>query len=82
MNEKKNMGRWTATTKFNLDSKFWKTFMIILAAFLTFAGPTYVIYAFVNILKIDYFVSMASGIILFLAGLVLILYLMKKKIIF
>lgn len=80
MNEKKKVDRWTATTSLNLDSKFWKTFMIVLAAFLTFAGPTYVIYALVNILKIDYFASMASGIILFLVGLVLIWYLMKKKI--
>ena len=81
MNEKKTVNRRTATNRLNLDSKFWKTFMIVLAAFLTFAGPTYVIYALINILKIDYFVSMASGFILFLAGLVLIWYLMKKKII-
>jgi len=81
MNEKRNKKRWTATTRLDLDSKFWKTFMIVLAAFLTFAGPTYIIYAFVNILKIDYFISMASGIILFLAGLVIIWYLTKKKII-
>ena len=81
MNEKRNKKRWTATTRLDLDSKFWKTFMIVLAAFLTFAGPTYIIYAFVNILKIDYFISMASGIILFLVGLVIIWYLTKKKII-
>lgn len=69
------------SARLNLSSKFWKTLLTVLAAFLTFAGPTYIVYALINIMKIDYFVSIASGIVLFVAGLVLIWYLIRKKII-
>jgi cytochrome c oxidase assembly factor CtaG len=69
------------SARLDLSSKFWKTLLTVLAAFLTFAGPTYMVYVLMNILKIDYFVSMISGIILFTAGLVLIWFLIKKKII-
>jgi len=79
MTEKKEQSR---STRLNLNSKFWKTFLVILAAFLTFAGPTYVVYAvFLKILKMDYAVSMASGFALFIVGLVLIWYLIKRKVI-
>ncbi len=67
--------------RLDLNSKFWKTFLTLLAALLTFAGPTYIVYALADILNIDYFVSMASGVILFLVGLVLMWYLIRKKII-
>jgi len=67
--------------RLDLSSKFWKTLLTVLAAFLTFAGPTYMVYVLMNILKIDYFVSMISGIVLFIAGLVLVWFLIKKKII-
>ncbi len=69
------------STRLDMSSKFWKIFLTVLAAFLTFAGPTYMVYVLTNILKIDFFVSMASGIVSFVAGLALILYLIKKKII-
>ena len=69
------------SARLDLSSKFWKTLLTVLAAFLTFAGPTYVVYMLMNILKIGYFVSMISGIVLFIAGLVLIWFLIKKKII-
>ena len=67
--------------RLDLSSKFWKTLLTVLAAFLTFAGPTYMVYVLMNILKIYYFVSMISGIVLFIAGLVLVWFLIKKKII-
>jgi len=67
--------------KINLNSKFWKTFLIILAALLTFIGPTYMVYALNSILEIDYVASIASGFVLFIIGLVLIWYLVKRKII-
>jgi len=67
--------------RLDLSSKFWKTLLTVLAAFLTFAGPTYMVYVLMNILKIYYFVSMISGIVLFIAGLVLVRFLIKKKII-
>jgi len=66
----------------DLSSKFWKTFLVVLAVFLTFAGPTYMVYVvFLTILKMDYFVSIASGFALFIVGLVLIWYLIKRKVI-
>jgi len=69
------------STRLDLSAKFWKTVLTVLAAFLTFAGPTYMVYIFINIMKIDYFVSITSGIVLFIAGLALIWYLIRKKII-
>jgi hypothetical protein len=68
-------------SKFKSSSRFWKTFLVILAAFLTFVGPTYMVYLFLNVLDLYYAVSMISGFILFLAGLVLMWYLIKRKVI-
>jgi hypothetical protein len=81
MNEKKQKGKGRVSVRLDLSSRFWKTFLIVLAAVLTFAGPTYVVYALVNILKINYAVSMISGFALFIAGLVLVWYLIKSKVI-
>jgi hypothetical protein len=78
MTEKKQKSK---STRLDLNSKFWKTFLIVLAVFLTFAGPTYIVYVvFLKILKMDYAVSMASGFALFIVGLVLIWYLIKNKV--
>ena len=81
MTDKKGKSKSKISARLDLSSKFWKTLLTVLAAFLTFAGPTYMVYVFINILKIDYIISMSSGIILFIAGLVLIWYLIKNKII-
>jgi hypothetical protein len=81
MTKENQKGKKNSFTRLDLSSKFWKTFLVVLAALLTFAGPTYIVYAGVKILKIDYAVSMASGFALFIVGLVLIWYLIKKKII-
>ena len=78
MTEKKEKSK---STRLNLNSKFWKTLLVILAAFLTFVGPTYIVYALLNAFKMNYFVSMASGFALFIVGLVLIWYLIKRKVI-
>ncbi len=67
--------------RLDLTSKFWRTFLTVLAALLSFAGPTYVVYVLANVLKIDYFRSMLSGIVLFVVGLVLVWYLLRKEII-
>lgn len=69
------------TAKFDVSSRFWKIFLILLAAFLTFAGPTYVVYVLVNTLEINYVASMGSGFVLFLVGLALIWYLIKNEVI-
>ena len=67
--------------KIDLNSKFWKTFFILLAAFLMFVGPTYVVYVLINVLNMEYMLSMASGGILFIVGLTLLWYLVKNKVI-
>lgn len=68
-------------TKFDTDSKTRKTLLVLLAAFLTFIGPTYVVYVLLEVLEINYAVSMISGLFLLVTGLILIWYLIRKKII-
>jgi hypothetical protein len=66
--------------RIDLRSKSWKTVLVVLAALLTFAGPTYMVYVFINVLDINYAISMISGFVLFIIGLVLIRYLMKNHV--
>jgi hypothetical protein len=80
MTEKKQKSKSRISIRLDLSSKFWKTFLIVLAVFLTFAGPTYIVYTLLNAFKMNYFVSMVSGFALFIAGLVLIWYLIKNKV--
>lgn len=56
-----------------------RTVLVILAALLTFIGPTYVVYAFSNMMDLNYFVAAGAGFALFVVGLVLLLILIKKK---
>jgi len=81
MNEEKQKNKSRISIGLDLSSNFWKIFLVVLAVFLTFAGPTYVVYALLHVLKMDYFVSMASGFALFIVGLVLLWYLIKRKVI-
>jgi len=81
MSEKKQKNKEKIFGKLDLSSRLWKTFLVVLATFLTFAGPTYIVYVLLNILEIDYAVSMLSGFVLLIAGLALIWYLIKKKVI-
>jgi hypothetical protein len=66
---------------FGVSSKFWRIFLVIVAALLIFAGPTYVPYLLVDILKVNYVASIVSGVVLLIIGLVLMWYLVRKKII-
>lgn len=79
--KKKSKSKGRVSVKLDLSSKFWRTFLVVLAAFLTFAGPTYIVYVFRNILEIEYALSMLSGFALLIVGLILIWYLIKNKII-
>jgi hypothetical protein len=74
-NQDKNSGG------FGVSSKFWRVFLVIVAAFLIFAGSTYVPYLLWNILKVNYVASIVTGFVLLIIGLVLLLYLIRKKII-
>jgi hypothetical protein len=73
--EDNNVGR------FNVSSKFWRVFLVIAAVFLIFAGPTYVSYLFFDVLDVNYVVSIVLGFVLFIAGLLLMWFLIRKKII-
>ena len=67
--------------RFNMTSKFWRTTLLIVAVLLIFAGPTYVVYVLNVILGVDYIASVVAGVVLLAAGLVLMVYLIRKKII-
>ena len=66
---------------FDVSSKFMRVLLIIVSVFLIFAGPTYVSYFLFNILNVNYVASVVSGIALFIAGLLLMLFLIRKKIV-
>lgn len=61
--------------------KFWKTVLISLAAVLIFAGPTYMVLIFWRVFDLDYALSMVVGFLLFLIGMGLFAFLIKKKVI-
>jgi hypothetical protein len=65
----------------DVNSKFLRVILIIVAAFLIFAGPTYVSYVLFDVLNVNYVASVVSGIALFIAGLLLMLFLIRKKIV-
>ena len=65
----------------DLSSKFWRTFLTMLAVALIFAGPTYTVLVLWRGLDLDYTLSMVSGFFLFIIGLVLLLFLIRRKVI-
>ena len=65
----------------NVNSKFMRVLLIIVTALLIFAGPTYISYVLLNILNLSYVTSVATGFALFIAGLLLMFFLIRKKII-
>jgi tetrahydromethanopterin S-methyltransferase subunit E len=64
-----------------LSSKFGKVLMTIVAVFLVFAGPTYVVYGLAVVIKLDLAAALGVGFVLFIIGLVMMRYLVQKKII-
>ena len=64
-----------------IDSKFMKVVLTVVAVFLIFVGPTYIPYLLSDILKVDYIASIAVGAVLFIVGLVMLIYLIRKKVI-
>ena len=64
-----------------INSKFMKVALTIVAVFLIFVGPTYIPYLLSNVLKVDYIASIAVGAVLFIVGLVMLIYLIRKKVI-
>ncbi len=64
-----------------MSTKFGKVLFTIIAVFLTFAGPTYVVYGLTVILSVDLAAPLLIGFALFIVGLVMMRYLVQKKII-
>jgi hypothetical protein len=64
-----------------LNSKFMKLVLTVVAVFLMFVGPTYIPYLLSDILKVDYIASIVVGGLLFIVGLVMLVYLIRNKII-
>ena len=65
----------------DLESKFWRTTLLIVSVVLIFAGPTYVPYLLYGILNLDYIASIVTGIVLLTVGLLMMWYLIRKKVI-
>lgn len=66
--------------KFDLNSRFWKSLLTIVAVALIFLGPTYITYA-LTVLNVAYLMSLIMGIVVFAIGIVLLIYLIKRKVI-
>jgi hypothetical protein len=64
-----------------IDSKFMKIALTIVSAFLIFVGPTYIPYLMADSLKMDYVASVVVGAVLFIVGLGLLVFLIRKKVI-
>ncbi len=69
------------TSMIDFESKFWRTTLLVISVILVFAGPTYVPYLLNGILNLDYVVSIIVGIVFLAAGLLLMAYLIRKKVI-
>jgi hypothetical protein len=65
---------------FDLNSKFMRTSLLIITVLLIFAGPTYVPYVLIS-LNIYYWASVLVGLALLIVGLVLLWFLVRKKIV-
>jgi len=67
--------------RFDVNSKFRRVFLILVSVFLIFVGPTYISYVLFDALKVNYVASVVSGFALFIAGLLLMFFLIRKKIV-
>jgi hypothetical protein len=65
----------------DVNSKLLRVLLIIVTVILIFAGPTYIPYILSTILNLNYIASVVSGFALFIVGLLLTLYLIRKKIV-
>jgi hypothetical protein len=66
---------------FDLSSKFLRVLLILVAVILIFVGPTYIPFVLVDVLNVNYAASVVTGFALLIAGLFLMWFLMRKKIV-
>jgi hypothetical protein len=64
-----------------MESKFMRVFLIVIGALLVFAGPTYVPYILANVLNLNVLAANVVGFVIFIVGILIIIYLARKKII-
>jgi len=64
-----------------MESKFMRVFLIIIGALLVFTGPTYVPYILANVLGLNVLASKVVGFVVFIVGILIVVYLARKKII-
>jgi hypothetical protein len=61
-------------------SRFNRITLTLITAVLIFAGPTYIPYLLSETIGVDYILSITVGAILFIAGLAMLVYLIRKKV--
>jgi hypothetical protein len=64
-----------------LDSKVMRVTMTIVAVLLIFVGSSYIPYLMSDVLKVDYVASVVIGGVLFIVGLGLLIFLIRKKVV-
>jgi pilus assembly protein TadC len=64
-----------------INSKFLRVFLIMIAATFIFAGPTYLPLILNEALSVDLTASVVVGFVIFLVGVFDLLFLAKKKVI-
>jgi hypothetical protein len=65
----------------DIESKFTSITLTIVSVLLIFIGPTYIPYLLADVLKLEYFASIGIGLALFVVGLVMLVFLIRKKVI-
>ena len=64
-----------------IESRLMKAILTVVTVFFIFVGPTYIPYLLSDLLKVDYIASISIGAILFIVGLLMLLYLVRNKVI-
>ncbi len=62
-----------------IGSKFTSITLTIVSVLLIFIGPTYIPYLLADVLKLEYFASIGIGLVLFIVGLLMLVYLIRQK---
>jgi uncharacterized membrane protein len=64
-----------------ITSKIGRTLLTIVSVFLIFAGPTYIVYGLAVVLNVNLAASFAVGFVLLIIGLVMMRFLIQKKVV-
>jgi hypothetical protein len=64
-----------------IDSKLMRVVLTVVTVLMLFVGPTYLPYLLSEVLKIDYFASISIGAVLFIVGLLMLVYLIRQKVV-